>query len=208
MTNSVFWKCFPSQSDFSCFSSLEKQAGHFTGVLCGFPRPQSGADDSDDGGDGGGSGGGTAQSTRMTSPGKVQLTASLQSQRDGWKFSLAMFEPSCMLKMKQLNFFISLICLLSYTVELIAKLRLIKKKRHVLKLYDRYIIACVIWKGCNKNYFQVWQHFLHARFEVIFNILVTSKITLNAFIGYSPPGSESTVQMRVCVIISAIIRRD
>ena len=90
-----------------------------------------------------------------------------------------------MLKMKQLNTFIGLICLLSYTVELIAKSCLIKKN-HVFHLYYGYIIACVIWKGSNKKYIQVWQHFLQARFEVIFNILATGKITLNAFIVLLP----------------------
>lgn len=89
-----------------------------------------------------------------------QLVANLQPQRMVANLVYVMFEPSCMLKMKQLNTFIGLICLLSYSVELIAKLHLIKKKSHVLQLYYRYIIACVIWKGCNKNYIRVQQHFL------------------------------------------------
>lgn len=68
VTNFVFWKYFPSTSDFSCFSAAEKQAARFTGGLCGFHSPQSGA---------GWWWWGAAQSKRrMTSPGKVHRTGS------------------------------------------------------------------------------------------------------------------------------------
>jgi len=43
VTNFDFWKCFPSTSDFSCFSAVEKQAAHFTGGLRGFHSPRGGA---------------------------------------------------------------------------------------------------------------------------------------------------------------------
>lgn len=118
-----------------------------------------------------------------TSLGKAQHSRSswpISLWGDSCKFILAAFEPSCKLRMKLLNTFISFTHLLSYPMELITKLRLVQKNC-VFQLYYRDIIACVIWIGCNKNYIQVWKHFLRARFEVIFHVLATSKIIINAF---------------------------
>lgn len=169
MTNFVFWKSFQSTSDFSCFLAIRKQAVHFSGVCVACTAPSMGQ--------------GAGGVGRRLFQGRCNIPAARGQSAvwgDGCKFILAAFEPSYRLRMKLLNAFISLAHLLSYPMELITKLHLVQKNC-VFQLYYRDTIACVIWIGCNKNYIQVWKHFLRARFEVIFHVLATSKIIINAF---------------------------